>query len=58
MGKLYSMSPFEIFKQDLEEVIMLVNYVIEKGEESPDIAVNDDKPKRIKVDDSTASGWW
>ena len=34
LSKLYSVTPFEIFKQDKDEVIMLVNYFIEKGQEN------------------------
>jgi hypothetical protein len=32
LSKLYSVTPFEIFKQDKDIVIMLVNYYIEKGQ--------------------------
>lgn len=30
-SKLYNVTPFEIFKQDKDEVIMLINYFIEKS---------------------------
>lgn len=31
ISKLYNVTPFEIFKQDKDEVIMLINYFIEKS---------------------------
>lgn len=30
-SKLYNVTPFEIFNQDKDEVIMLINYFIEKS---------------------------
>ena len=30
--KLYSVTPFEVLKQDKDAVIMLINYYIEKGQ--------------------------
>ncbi len=32
ISKLYSVSPFEVLKQDKDAVIMLINYFIEKGQ--------------------------
>lgn len=55
--------PFEIFKQDKDEVIMLVNYLVEKGEtheETHDMRTekHENKNVRIKVNDKTATGGW
>ena len=64
LAKSFNVLPFEIFKQDKDEVIMLINYLIEKGEtvdEQPQIK-HENKPKsqqRIRVNDKTATGgWW
>lgn len=45
LSKLYEVTPFEILKQDKDEVIMLVNYYIEKGQinEQSSLIVNDNK---------------
>lgn len=32
IAKSYSISPFDVMKQDKDEVIMLLNYFIEKSE--------------------------
>ena len=32
LSKAYSVSPFEVLKQDKDAVIMLINYFIEKGQ--------------------------
>lgn len=32
LSKIYSVVPFEILKQDKDEVIMLLNYMAEKSE--------------------------
>lgn len=32
LSKVYGVTPFEIFKQDKDSVIMLINYYIEKGQ--------------------------
>jgi hypothetical protein len=32
LSKMFNVLPFEIFKQDKDEVIMLINYMSEKGE--------------------------
>lgn len=54
------MTPFELFKQDVEEVIMLINYFIEKGETTPsqNSQNSSKKEERIKVNDKTATGGW
>ena len=54
-------TPFEVFEQDVDEVIMLINFYLQIGN-----AKNGGKPKtfiptkekRIKVNDQTATGGW
>jgi hypothetical protein len=45
LSKIYNIMPFEILKQDKDEVIMLLNYMVEKSESahaySPAVARND-----------------
>lgn len=36
LARLYGTTPFEVLNQDAEHVIMLINYLLEKGEKSPD----------------------
>jgi hypothetical protein len=60
LSKIYNVLPFEILKQDKDEVIMLLNYTAEKSESAPKqyTAQNSDK-QYIKVNDKTATGgWW
>jgi hypothetical protein len=56
-------SPFEIFQQDTDEVILIINFYMGMGEKqnslSPDISKT--KPSaetRIRVNDKTATGGW
>lgn len=32
VGKTFNLSPFNVLQQDKDDVIMLINYFIEKGE--------------------------
>lgn len=63
LSKIYNVLPFEILKQDKDEVIMLLNYMTEKSE-SKDIKKTTVNKKgqtveRIRVNDKTATGgWW
>lgn len=55
--------PFEVFKQDKDEVIMLINFMIEKGEETTGkmnvVNKKGQTVERIRVNDKTATGgWW
>lgn len=56
------MTPFEIFEQNTDEVIMLINYYIEKGNDAPPAAdksqKNTGKSERVRVNDKTATGGW
>lgn len=54
---------FEVFKQDMDEVIMLVNYYLERGEdketETPQKSGKGNKrEERIRVNDKTATNGW
>lgn len=54
-------SPFEIFDQDTDEVIMVINFYIELGfseSEKPKAPVRMAKERRIRVNDKTATGGW
>lgn len=61
LGKLFNVMPFDILKQDKDEVIMLLNYMVEKSESAPpkkNAAASDEK-QYIKVNNRTATGgWW
>ena len=55
------MTPFEMLAQDMDEVIMLINYYIEKGEDKGTTPHKgaEKHEERIKVNDRTATGgWW
>lgn len=65
LAKAFNVLPFEIFKQDKDEVIMLINYLIEKGEDEPEgTCIKEEKmhvknkQQRIRVNDKTATGGW
>lgn len=55
-------SPFDIFGQDMDEVIMLINFYIELGNENPPApapaTATVKKERRIRVNDKTATGGW
>lgn len=58
--KIYNISPFILFKEDSEEVIMLLNYMIDKSLDhkatTPSSA--EQKEERIYVNEKTATGGW
>ena len=61
LSKIYNVMPFEILKQDKDEVIMLLNFMAEKGESTPNDrpAKSRNEQQYIKVNDRTATGgWW
>lgn len=60
LSKIYNVLPFEILKQDKDEVIMLLNYMAEKSETAPKRnTVQNSEKQYIKVNDKTATGgWW
>ncbi len=52
-------NPFQIFDRDADEIIMLINFYIELGNEKTSNPVPIKKEKRIRVNDKTATGgWW
>lgn len=54
-------SPFEIFEQDVDEVIMIINFYIDLGanaESGTNEVVPKTKETRIRVNDKTATGGW
>lgn len=58
----HSMTPFELFDQSMDEVIMLLNYYIVKGDTAPKAAKpkakGHGKQERVRVNDKTATGGW
>ena len=54
LARNYSVTPFAIFEQDIDDVIMVINHYIYKGNEKT-VKGND---KRIRVNDKTASNGW
>lgn len=65
LAKSFNMTPFEVLKQDKDEVIMLINYFIEKSETETEETTHVNAPKktygkneRIRVNDKTATGGW
>lgn len=67
LAKAFNVLPFEIMKQDKDEVIMIINYLVEKAEtettkpiQSSDIKYekNNSNIKRVRVNDKTATGGW
>ena len=52
-------SPFVIFEQDTDEVIMILNFYIEIGDDNPEAkTIKRGKENRIRVNDKTATGGW
>lgn len=54
------MTPFDLFQQDTEEVIMIINYYIHA---KPQAAATQSRkkgnaPVRVRVNDKTATGGW
>jgi hypothetical protein len=64
LARSFNVSPFEIMAQDCDEVIMLINYFIEKADDdgakpAAIPAANVSKNEYIKVNSKTATGgWW
>lgn len=59
--RAHGMTPFYLMDQDTAEVIMLINYYIEKGNDAGSNKmsnVNTRGEKRIRVNDKTATGGW
>lgn len=60
LSKAYGLSPFDVFKQDTEDVILLINYYVEKEDDMPTQTAEPKKNKetRVRVDSKTATGGW
>lgn len=66
VSQSFGLSPFEVLKQDKDDVIMLINYYVEKGDmnNEPETYANTRKHtqthnnERIRVNDKTATGGW
>ena len=60
LAAAFSCSPFVLFEQDTDEVILLLNYYLEIADEKTPRKVNSNtKETRIRVNDKTATGgWW
>ena len=65
LARSFNVSPFEIMAQDCDEVIMLINYFVEKAEKGDgqpaaiQTANGSKKQEYIKVNNKTATGgWW
>ncbi len=61
VAKAFNLSPFDVLHQDKDDVIMMINYFIEKGdvEESEPVERRTfGKEERIRVNDKTATGGW
>ena len=54
----YKTSPFDILRQDIDDFIVVVNYLLTKGE-SGGAKKDNKKGEKILVNDRTATGgWW
>lgn len=66
IAQRFNLLPFDIMAKDKDSVIMLLNYYLEKAENEPNeqppqnekTRGADDKEKRIRVTNATASGGW
>ena len=52
------MSPFDVLEKDIEDFIILSNYLLSLDTEPQSKLKNYNKPIRIKVNDKTATGGW
>lgn len=58
IARSFSISPFEVMKEDAADVVMVVNHFIEKAGEGPADPRPERKQTRKKVNDKTATGGW
>lgn len=61
VARCYSITPFAVLKEDAEDVIDVLNYLVEKNEDAPKKPVRQtakDGTVRIRVDEKTATGGW
>lgn len=56
VAKEYGISPFDVLNSDIDDFARLVNYLVESGRGEQ---TKKKTEKRIRVNDSTATGgWW
>ena len=60
-----NISPFEVFDQEVDEVIMLINFYISLSNEhktdnakTGNVTVTKNGSKRVRVNSATATGGW
>lgn len=53
IAKIYNTTPFDVLEREADHVIMVINYVVEKSEDSPKKANNKPKASSRKND-----GFW
>lgn len=62
LSKNLNCSPFEILAQDMDEVIMMINFYLALGNENRNVKTKGvtvpKKEQRIRVNDDTATGGW
>ena len=54
------MTPFDVMEKDIDDFIIISNYLISQNEEPKEKSIKKTKNKqvRIKVNDKTATGGW
>ena len=52
------MTPFEVFEKDIDDFIILSNYLLSLDAEPQTKAEKSRKKTRVKVNDKTATGGW
>lgn len=58
VGEHYRLSPFDVLKQDTDDVIMVINFLLEKSEEEKPNVNMRQQTKRVEVNDATATNGW
>lgn len=61
LARYFNVTPFVLYEQDTDDVIMTINHYIEKAafaSSDPAPVQKKNKQQRIKVNDKTASGGW
>lgn len=61
MARIYSTSPLDILSREAEDVIRLLNYLVERGEDKQEHRSEEKRTDDImkKVTSKTATGgWW
>lgn len=60
LAKAFNTTPFELMKEETDDVLLYLEYVLEKEDEpaEPIPKTTSTGTKLVKVNDKTASGWW